>query len=88
MLEPHKQNASNLQTTSKQCMVQSNQIKQLFNIASKLIVPSSLPAQSSIELGVDLVVRTTGQCKPAASALCPVTNPTTGQVDSRLPSIR
>jgi len=37
MLEPHKQNASNLQTTSKQCMVQSNQMKRLFYTASKLI---------------------------------------------------
>jgi len=32
--------------------------------------------------GVDLVVRTTGQCTPAASALCPVVNPTTDQVDA------
>jgi len=47
----------------------------------------ALPAQSSIELGVYLVVRTMGQCTPATSALYPVVNPTTGQMDGRLAGI-
>jgi len=32
---------------------------------------------------INRIVRTTGQCTPAASALCPVVNPTTGQVDRK-----
>jgi len=38
--------------------------------------------------GITGVYRATGQWTPAASALCPVINPTTGQLDGRLAGIR